>query len=300
MSGKDDLQVELELPFDDEPAVEQKTSGKEEKQAVIDGQSPEDGIAELKERLESEKRARYEAEQRAHQAQEQVQRASLEVQNSDLQLINGAIDKLQRESDYMKAGYRDAMQAGDYDRAAEIQQYMSATAAKLLQLENGKVSLEGRLAQPVKPIEPPRMDPVEQVAAQLSPRSAAWVRAHPQCVTDQRLYQKMVGAHNIAVADGYAPDSDDYFNYIENQMGFNRQAQADQGEEVILSTASKATQNRSAPPAAPSTRTASSTGGRTTTVRLTPEMKEMASMMGMTPEDYAKNMLDLKKEGKLS
>jgi hypothetical protein len=28
-------------------------------------------------------------------------------------------------------------------------------------------------------------------------------------------------------------------------------------------------------------------------------MKEMASMMGMTPEDYAKNMLDLKKEGKL-
>jgi len=298
MSDNEEIQVELELPFDDEPAVEKKAA-KEEKQPVVDGQSPEDGIAELKERLETEKRARYEAEQRAHQAQEQVQRASLEVQNSDLQLINGAIDKLSRESDYMKAGYRDAMQAGDYDRAAEIQQYMSATAAKLLQLENGKVSLEGRLSQPVKPIEPPRMDPIEQVAAQLSPRSAAWVRAHPQCVTDQRLYQKMVGAHNIAVADGYAPDSDDYFNFIENQMGFNRQAQVDQGEEVILSSASKATQNRSAPPAAPSTRTASSTGGRTTTVRLTADMKEMASMMGMTPEEYAKNMLDLKKEGKL-
>lgn len=299
MSDNEDIQVELELPFDEEPAVEKKAAPKEEKPAVVDGQTPEDGIAELKERLESEKRARYEAEQRAHQAQEQVQRASLEVQNSDLQLINGAIDKLQRESDYMKAGYRDAMQAGDYDRAAEIQQYMSATAAKLLQLENGKVSLEGRLAQPVKPIEPPRMDPVEEVAAQLSPRSAAWVRAHPQCVTDSRLYQKMVGAHNIAVADGYAPDSDDYFNFIENQMGFNRQAHVDQGEEVVLSSASKATQNRSAPPPAPSTRTASSTGGRTTTVRLTADMKEMASMMGMSPEEYAKNMLDLKKEGKL-
>jgi phage I-like protein len=109
----------------------------------------------------------------------------------------------------------------------------------------------------------------------------------------------MVGAHNIAVADGYAPDSDDYFNYIEGQMGFNRQAHADQGEDIVLSTASKSTQNRSAPPAAPSTRTASSTGGRTTTVRLTPEMKEMASILGMSPEDYAKNMLDLKKEGKM-
>jgi hypothetical protein len=143
------------------------------------------------------------------------------------------------------------------------------------------------------------MDPVEQVAAQLSPRSAAWVRAHPQCVTDSRLYQKMVGAHNIAVADGYAPDSDDYFNFIESQMGFNRQAQVDQGEEVVLSSASKSTQNRSAPPAAPSTRTASSTGGRTTTVRLSAEQREMASMMGYTPEQYAENMVALKKEGKL-
>jgi hypothetical protein len=28
-------------------------------------------------------------------------------------------------------------------------------------------------------------------------------------------------------------------------------------------------------------------------------MREMATMMGMTPEDYAKNMVALRKEGKL-
>jgi uncharacterized protein YutE (UPF0331/DUF86 family) len=29
-------------------------------------------------------------------------------------------------------------------------------------------------------------------------------------------------------------------------------------------------------------------------------MREMASMMGMSPEDYAKNMVALKREGKLN
>jgi hypothetical protein len=34
-------------------------------------------------------------------------------------------------------------------------------------------------------------------------------------------------------------------------------------------------------------------------VRLTREQREMADMMGMKPEDYAKNMMALKKEGKI-
>ena len=52
-----------------------------------------------------------------------------------------------------------------------------------------------------------------------------------------------------------------------------------------------------APAAAPANR-----GGQTNrpnVVRLTREQREMADMMGMKPEDYAKNMMALKKEGKI-
>jgi hypothetical protein len=35
-------------------------------------------------------------------------------------------------------------------------------------------------------------------------------------------------------------------------------------------------------------------------VRLTREQAEMAEMMGMTPQEYAKNMLLLQKEGKMN
>jgi len=288
--------TEDEILILDDAAEENKP---ETKVADNDSQTPEEGIAELKARLEQEKKRRLEAETRAHQATQTATRAAADVQDSNLQLITGAIDKLKRESDYLKANFKEAMTAGDYDAAAQVQETMSLNAAKLLQLQNGKASLEEKLANP-QPQQPSTNDPVERVASTLSPRSAAWIRAHPQCITDQRMYQKMVGAHNIAMADGHIVDSDSYFDAIEGQLGFRKaQLQVDDGEDVALSAAAAPTQKRTSVPAAPTTRTAAGTPSKSQVVRLSAEMREMAAMMGMSPEDYAKNMVSLRKEGKL-
>jgi len=295
-------QVDEEITvLDDAPEAVAEENKTETKVAANDSQTPEDGIAELKARLEEEKKLRFEAENRAQQAQQTATKAAAEVQDSNLQLITGAIDKLKRESDYLKSHFKEAMTSGDYDAAAQIQETMSLNAAKLLQLQNGKASLEERLANP-QPAAPQSNDPVERVASTLSPRSAAWIRAHPQCITDQRMYQKMVGAHNIAMADGYIVDSDAYFDAIEQQLGFRKAspAQVDDGEDIALSAAAAPVQKRNAPAAAPTTRTASGTPSKSQVVRLSSEMREMASMMGMSPEDYAKNMVALKREGKLN
>jgi prepilin-type processing-associated H-X9-DG protein len=288
-------QAEDNITILEDGVEENKT---ETKIADNDSQTPEDGIAELKLRLEQEKKLRLEAETRAHQATQTATKAAAEVQDGNLQLITGAIDKIKRESDYLKSHFREAMAAGDYDAAAQVQETMSLNAAKLLQLQNGKSSLEERLANP-QPQQPVNNDPVERVASTLSPRSAAWIRSHPQCITDQRMYQKMVGAHNIAMADGHVVDSDSYFDAIEGQLGFRKAQQQDDGEEVSLSAASAPTQKRTSVPAAPTTRTAAGTPSKSQVVRLSSEMREMASMMGMSPEDYAKNMVALRKEGKL-
>ena len=295
-------QVDEEITvLDDAPEAAVEENKTETKVAANDSQTPEDGIAELKARLEEEKKLRFEAESRAQQAQQTATKAAAEVQDSNLQLITGAIDKLKRESDYLKSHFKEAMTSGDYDAAAQIQETMSLNAAKLLQLQNGKASLEERLVNP-QPAAPQSNDPVERVASTLSPRSAAWIRAHPQCITDQRMYQKMVGAHNIAMADGYIVDSDAYFDAIEQQLGFRKAspAQVDDGEDIALSAAAAPVQKRNAPAAAPTTRTASGTPSKSQVVRLSSEMREMASMMGMSPEDYAKNMVALKREGKLN
>ena len=189
-----------------------------------------------------------------------------------------------------KANYKAAMSNGDYEAAATYQEEMSQHAAKLLQLEQGKQALE---TAPPPPAPVARSsDPVEAFASQLSPASADWVRKHPQFVTDPRLNQKMIGAHNVVTADGYTADTPEYFAAVENILGLRKQAQSEE-----TSSASRSTGGRSSapPPAAPVSR--ETRGGNV--VRLTAEEREMAQMMKMTPEEYAKNKLALKKEGRL-
>ena len=296
MSDTEDKSKDEEVIVKDEPSAEPEVADSQEEEIT-----PEIGIEALRHQLEMERQARAEAERRARDAESTASRASMEVQDSNLQLISSAIDSVNRANQMLKRDYAAAMAAGNYEQAAEIQSHMSINGAKLLQLENGKAALEQRIANP-----PPRQqeapsDPVEAVASQLSPRSAAWIRAHPECVRDQKLYLKMVGAHNIAIADGYTADTDEYFAEIERQMGMRRQATSvsHQETEEPTSMAAKPMARKPQPPAAPSSRAASNGSGGRNTFTLNAAEREMASIMGMTPEEYAKNKVALKKEGKM-
>ena len=131
-------------------------------------QSGEDDVQKqlkkLKKRLEKEKEARKEAERKAFEVQQQLNSAFSEVEDTNLQLVNSAIETVKRDNDILKSHYSNAMANGDYDRAAEIQETMSANSAKLLQLENGKQAMQNAPKTP-KQI---ASDPVEQFASQLS------------------------------------------------------------------------------------------------------------------------------------
>ncbi len=260
---------------------------------------PAEGIETLKAQLEAEKAATAEANRRAQEAANREAAAKGEVQDSNLSLVVNAIEMVKQSSDALESQYAEAASAGDWGAAGKIQRAMSENAAKLLQLEAGKAAMEAA------PKQQPRQeitDPVERLAAQLTPRSAAWIRRHPNYATDNRLYQRMLAAHNLAITDGLEPDSDDYFGSIEDtlKIGQRRPAQTETTDDDALSGAATATQHRSgSPPAAPVTRSGNGTGNRST-IRLTPEEVEMAEMTGLTREQYAKNKAELMKEGKLT
>jgi hypothetical protein len=249
--------------------------------------TPEEGIEDLKRKLEAESNARKEAERRATAAEQTAKQATGEVEDVNLTLVVSAIDTVKRDTEALKAQYRAARESGDIDAELDAQERMSANAARLLQLENGKQAMEQ------KPKAPAFSDPVEQLASQLTPRSADWVRKHPEYVRDPRLNQKMLAAHNLAIADGIPADTDDYFESVETTLKI-RQPTTD----VVLSDAAEPTQRRSPPPSAPANRGANG-GSRQTVIRLTSEEREMASMMGMTDEEYGLNKRALQQEGKL-
>lgn len=257
---------------------------------------PDEGIEILKKKLEDERTGRLAAEQRARQGDAEVVRAKTEVQDSNLQLITNAIETVKQSNEVLKGKYREARAAGDIEMEIEAQAAMQTNSARMLQLEQGKKALE---SQP-KPAAPKPTDPVEALASQLTARSADWVRKNPQFARDQRLYQKMIGAHNIAMADGHAPDSDAYFDAIEETLKVNRPDPAvQQNAEDAGAAAAKVTQRRSSPAAAPVSRSGSGDGKNPNIVRLSPAEIEAARDSGLTPAEYARNKLALQGAGRM-
>jgi hypothetical protein len=286
--------------------------------------TPAEGIEKLKKQLADSEAARVESEKRriaaetaANDAARGEAAAKTDVQKTQLDLIKGAIDQATQQNDVLEQQYAAQAAAQDWAAAAKTQRKMAETAARLTQLESGKHALEN--APKVAPRAP--VDPVEKFCAQLTPASANWVRQHPTFVTDKRQYRLMIRAHEDALDAGLATDTPAYFRSLEMTLGLTSpggtssdvartngngaNGHATAADDATADTAAVAVGGRSAAPAAaPVSRSGNATGTRSNTVKLSPDQVEMAHAMfpdSKNPlEEYAKNLVALKKEGKLS
>lgn len=256
---------------------------------------PASGIEELKRKLSNEKLARQDAERRAQQANAQVQKAYVEVEDTNYQLVRNAIDTVRGRSEILRGAYAEAMSVGDYTKAAEVQEAMSTNAVQLSELERGRVAMENR-AQQVKAVPAPVGDHIERLASAVSPTSAAWLRENREHIADERAVKRMFRAHEDAVEDGFEPDSREYFDFIEQRLGVRRAPAPEPVAENPLSSAA-APRRSPSPPAAPVSR---GNATRPTVVRLSREEADLAASWGYTPEQYAANKTALQKEGRMS
>jgi len=281
----EDNQVELELetaPEDDIVIVEapEEPVIKTKPEITVD-----DGIEALRRELEAEKAARQRAEQQARVA-------TNDKADSDLRMLNTAIETEGRNKEILKANLREAVANGDTDAQADILMAINQTENNLRQITEGKKHYEAQIKAPVA-------NKVEALAAQLTPKSAEWVRNNPDVVNDERRAKRLERAHFDALDDGIQPDSPDYFNFLENRLNINK---APVRQEAAMSEASESTSGRraSAPPAAPVSRSGTGTGGRPNVVTLSRAEQEAAKDMGMTPKEYAQNKVALVKAGRMA
>lgn len=278
----------VEVVLSDEKTQEKDTP---EVEIVKDGEiSPEEGILDLKKNLEREKQARIEAERRAQEAYQQAQKAHVDKNESDYQLVVNAIETMKSNSEQLKAAYAEAMSAQDFGRAAELQEAMSENAHKLSELKRGE-----RAMKEAKEAPPPQGDIIDQLASRVSPRSAEWIRGSREHLKGEREIRKMFRAHEDAVDDGLTPDSDEYFQYIEQRLGIRKNADEAETRTSAESPMSAAATKRAVQPSpAPVSRGSS----RPNVMRLSAAEAETASALGMSPEEYAKNKALLQKEGR--
>lgn len=268
---------------------------------------------------QAEREARQQAEAYARQQAQQVGNAYNEVQDSNLKIILNAIDATEQQAMSAERDYAEAMAAGNFSLAAKAQRLMAQCESHLLQLNNGKNQLEEALQQPVEgsvyaqqvPSFEPQVpqDPVEVYAQRLTPKSAQWLREHPEAVDK---IGRLTRAHQDALEDGITAESNEYFRYIENRLGINQQSNDPEPEQEyeqpqrVLETAPPKKSMASAPVTSNASVTSSRSAGNPNTMTLTSAEVEVALLMepemsrDKAIETYAKNKAALMRQGKLS
>jgi hypothetical protein len=297
----EDNGVEIVLDDDkkqdnDAPEVEIVDS-EPEKQAKKPEVSPEEGILDLKKSLEREKQARLEAERRAQEAHHRAHQATADKTESDYQLVVNAIETVNTRNEQLKNAYADAMATQDYSRAAEIQLSISSNAQQLSELKKGEKAMKAQMEAAEKaPPAAQQGDIFDQIVSEVSPRSASWLKENKDHFKGARDIRKMFRAHEDAVDDGIAPDSDEYFEYVEQRLGIRRNMDEHETHASAESPLSAAAAPKRAvqPSPAPVSRGSS----RPNVMRLTAAEADMAASLGMKPEEYAKNKALAQKEGR--
>ena len=284
-----------------EPAVvETKTEPRLAKEAKANDEAVEALKAQIK-RLEEERNlersAREQAQAEAAARRAEAEEATGRASNSEVEMVNGYIQAAKAKADAVRREIRSARAGGDHDRADDLQMEAATIAARLMQYEDARRSLDER---PKEKTEPKRVDPVdpfEQRIQTLSEPSKNWLRSHRECITDSKSNAKLTAGHYSAVADGLRPDTTDYFAYIEKHMGYAKDEVDDDGEDVELET--PAPRKSSAAPvsrrSAPDPKTGYIGNGQ---YQLTRAEAEHAEAMGMTPTEYLKNKIEIAKNNR--
>jgi DNA polymerase III gamma/tau subunit len=238
-------------------------------------------------RAEAERLAQARADE-LERTQRESTKARSEAVSAEMLAIENAIANTEHERADAKQAYKAAMEAGDFDAAAEAQAKLSEVAVKAQRIKEGKAELERR-AEAAKA----QADPLEQYVAQLSPQSAAWIRKHPETVSDAGKRDLLQRAHYKALGNGIRPDTDEYFQHMDVEMGYaarpSAQDEVDDDPPPVRTPAA---------PAAPVSRggAAQAPTARNNVIRLTAAQREIAAACGMTDAEYAKQLLAIQRE----
>lgn len=289
----------------DTPEVEGVEVPPEEKPAEQEA-IPE--VERLRAQLEAAEKqtaqARQEAEEARRFADEQARKAQSfhgQAQDAELNGVSRALEAAQANAANLKTALQAALEAQDYVRAADIQAEMATVAAREVMLSDGKAALEARKAAPpeVPQFQPLNInDPVEKVARTLSPRSAAWVRAHPETCNPGTV-QKLAAAAQYAIeVRGLANDSDEFFRSIEEDLGY-RQREPSPQPETGTRQAYRQPANRGLPPVRGAPANSSRRVATPADIPDHPRMAEMAAVAGISLDEYKKQYFSLVQNGEM-
>ena len=225
-------------------------------------------------------REKQELERLAQQLFEENKKLKTSSTKSQAALIEQAKRSAAADMEQAKASYKAAYDSGDSNAALEAQEKLTTARLKLEKVNNLRVPTLQEDETPVQVKAEPAPAP------QVDQRAMDWKNNNPWFQTDDEMTSFALGLHNKLVKQGVSPQSDTYYESIDTRM---RQVFPDQFEDTKQRTPEP---KRKTSVVAPATRSTAPNK-----VTLTRTQVQIAKRLGLTPEQYAKQVaIDMRKQ----
>lgn len=289
IEGQDDIQVEL---VDDTPEEDRERPRRPE---GVEPDIPDDDeistytegvqkrLKKMRWEFHEERRAKEEAARLQEEAVKYAQKIKEEndrlrksLESSEDTLLSQAKSRIGAQLAQAKANYKAAYESGDPDALLEAQSELSRLQNEEYRIANYK---------PQRAPEPEPAPTIQKQAPQVAqpPREALeWADRNPWFGKDKRMTGFAYGVHEDIVTKGVAPNTEEYYNQIDAAM---KQAFPDKFGVVAEEPAPQ--QRQAGNVVAPASRTSK----KPRTVRLTPSAAALAKRLGLSPEQYAAQLM---------
>ena len=291
---EDDLEVEV---VDDTPKADRNRKPAEPPAEVTDEELAEysdkvqnrirhfsKGYHDERRAKEAALRERQEFERVAQQLVDENKRLKGTVSQNQEALLEQAKRTAAGEMILAKRAYKQAYEAGDADKLVEAQEKLTNAKIKADRLDNLRTE---PLQSEETEVQTQQIEEQSAPAPIVDERANDWAASNTWFGQDDEMTSFALGLHNKLVKEGINPQTEEYYERIDSRM---RQVFPDQFEDVGEIEAEKP--KRKANVVAPATR---STAPKK--IRLTQTQVAVAKRLGLTPEQYAKQVaIDMRKQ----
>jgi hypothetical protein len=186
-----------------------------------------------------------------------------------------------------KERLKQAYEAGDAEKITDAQEALTEAKFKIKQYENFRPSLQDEESG-VQQAEQYQVPPAPQPA--IDPKAEAWKDKNPWFGTDEEMTALALGLHEKLVRSGIDPRSDEYYDRVNTTMRkrFPEAFETAEEERPQTKQEEKPARTKPANVVAPVTR---SSGPRQ--IRLTPTQVALAKKLGLSNEQYARELMKL-------
>lgn len=194
--------------------------------------------------------------------------------------------RLEAELANQKARFKQAYEVGDADAVAEAQGAIADLAARKAQLD---MTAAQQAAKPAAPAPAPPMAPAARPQVpQPDPNAQAWAARNQWFGKDEVMTGFAFGVHEQLVRSGVDPRSEMYYSRIDEAVRAKFPEKFETpGQDVAVPPRTTGTV------VAPASRDAKAPR----TVRLSPTAAALAKRLGLTPEQYAAQVLRERQNG---